>query len=172
LSCEGEEFQVFIPRSSEHTLELEINGKNYLARIQGRQLSSLQFSVDGEPYHILYSEDRDHREYIGLGGHIFLMKRFDFLPNELIAASAESLGSDKSHVTAPMPGKVIKLNVKPGDSVKKGTLLLIIEAMKMENNIVASRDAIIKEVNVEMNQLVEVHSPLVVFEEEGVGVTR
>jgi acetyl-CoA carboxylase biotin carboxylase subunit len=172
LSCEGEEFQVFIPRSSEHTLELEINGKCYLARIQGRQLSSLQFSVDGEPYHILYSEDRDHREYIGLGGHIFLMKRFDFLPNELIAASAESLGSDKSHVTAPMPGKVIKLNVKPGDSVKKGTLLLIIEAMKMENNIVASRDAIIKEVNVEMNQLVEVHSPLVVFEEEGVGVTR
>jgi pyruvate carboxylase len=99
-----------------------------------------------------------------MGDHIFLMRRHDLLPNELVAASGEALGSDKSHVNAPMPGKVIKISVKPGDTVKKGALLLIIEAMKMENNIVASRDAKIKEVNVMMNQLVQVHTPLVVFE--------
>jgi biotin carboxyl carrier protein len=94
------------------------------------------------------------------------MKRHDFLPNELFAASGESLGSDQSHVNAPMPGKVIKINVKSGDEVKKGEVMLIIEAMKMENNITATRDAKINKVNVELNQMVEVQTPLVVFKEE------
>lgn len=167
VSCEGEEFSLFIPGFSAKDLDLETNGKLYHAEVRDIQPSFLQFAVDGEPYHMLYSEDRDHRKYISMGGHIFLMKRLDFLPNELIAASTESLGADLFHVNAPMPGKVIKINVKPGDEVKKGTTLLILEAMKMENNIVAFRDAKIKNVNVELNQLVEVHSPLVVFEEEG-----
>nr|MBC8458068.1 biotin/lipoyl-binding protein [Deltaproteobacteria bacterium] len=166
VSCEGEEFPVYLPKYTEDGVEIEIAGKRFRAGVRDRQPSSLHFTVNEEPYHILYSEDRDHREYISMGGHIFLMKRHDFLPNELLAASAESLGSDLSHVSAPMPGKVIKINVKPGDEVKKGAVLLILEAMKMENNIVASREAKIKEVNVDLQQLVEVHTPLVVFEEE------
>ncbi|MFH1159805.1 MAG: acetyl-CoA carboxylase biotin carboxylase subunit, partial [bacterium] len=172
VSCEGENFPVSIPRYSEGIIEIEIAGKTYRAGIGQPQKSALQFTVDGEPYHILYSEDRDHREYISMGGHIFLMKRFDFLPSELIAASAELLGTDHSHVSAPMPGKVIKINVKPGDTVKKGKVLLILEAMKMENNIIAFRNAKIKEVNVALQQLVEVHTPLVVFEEEDSEVAK
>jgi len=166
VSCEGEEFPVYIPSCSEHELEIEINGNSYHAEKHAAKDCLLQFTVNQEPYHILFSEDRDHREYVSLGGHIFLMKRLDFLPDERIAASDESLGADQSHMNAPMPGKVIKINVKPGDKVKKGSVLLILEAMKMENNIVASRDAVISEVNVELNEQVKVHSPLVVFEEE------
>ncbi|MFH1297908.1 MAG: acetyl-CoA carboxylase biotin carboxylase subunit [Bacteroidota bacterium] len=172
VSCEDEEFPVFISCYSDEALTIEIAGKSYHARIRDIQPSFLQFTVNDESYHILFSEDRDHREYISMGGHIFLMKRHDFLPNELSAASPESQGSDQSHVSAPMPGKVIKINVKPGDKVKKGAVLLIIEAMKMENNIVASREAKIKEVNVDLQQLVEVHSPLVVFEEENSEIAK
>jgi len=172
ISCEGEEFNICIPRSNESWMEFEIEGKIYHAEIRDYHNSSLQFTVDQEPYHILYSEDKDHQEYISLEGHIFLMKRFDFLPNEMIASSTEFLGTDHSHINAPMPGKVIKINVKSGDEVKKGDVLLIIEAMKMENNIVASRDALIQEVNVELQQLVEVHSPLVVFEEENSEIAK
>ena len=166
VSCDGEETSVFIPRNHENWMEFEIGGKLYQAEAVDCQNSSLQFTIDTEPYHILYSEDKDNQEYISMGGHIFLMTRLDFLPDEMVAASSESLGADHSHINAPMPGKVIKINVKPGDEVKKGEVLMILEAMKMENNIVAFRDAKIEEVNVEMNQLVEVHSPLVVFEEE------
>ena len=166
VSCEGEEFPVFIPEYAEKKLDIEIAGTLYHAEKRDITDCYLQFTVDGEPYHILCSEDQDHREYISMGGHIFLMKRLDLLPDERIAASAESLGADQSHVNAPMPGKVIKINVKPGDKVKKGAILLILEAMKMENNIVASRDAVVSEVNVELNEQVKVHSPLVVFEEE------
>ncbi|MBM3404576.1 MAG: acetyl-CoA carboxylase biotin carboxylase subunit [Bacteroidetes bacterium] len=166
IICEGKEFHVRIPRYSEQWTEFEIAGIVYRAEISDYQASSLLFTIDNEPYHILYSEDRDHQEYISLGGHLFLMKRLDFLPDERVAASTESLDSDHSHINAPMPGKVIKINVKPGDDVKKGDVLLILEAMKMENNILAFRDARIREVNVSLKQLVEVHTPLIVFEDK------
>lgn len=49
-------------------------------------------------------------------------------------------------VNAPMPGKILAVNFKPGDAVKRGDTVMILEAMKMENEIVAPRDAKISEV--------------------------
>jgi biotin carboxyl carrier protein len=51
-------------------------------------------------------------------------------------------------IECPIPGVVLKVNVSPGDSVKKGQVMFILEAMKMENEIMAPRDANIVEVNV------------------------
>jgi glutaconyl-CoA/methylmalonyl-CoA decarboxylase subunit gamma len=51
-------------------------------------------------------------------------------------------------ITAPMPGTVLSINVKVGESIKKGQVLLILEAMKMENEITASVDGSITSVNV------------------------
>jgi len=53
-----------------------------------------------------------------------------------------------------MPGKVIKVNVKEGDEVKRGTILLVVEAMKMENNIVSVADAVVETVNVKEGDMV------------------
>ncbi|QXM08134.1 pyruvate carboxylase [Geomonas subterranea] len=54
--------------------------------------------------------------------------------------------SNPKHVGAPMPGKVIKLNVKVGDAVKAGDILAVTEAMKMETNIKAKEDGAVAEV--------------------------
>lgn len=51
-------------------------------------------------------------------------------------------------VSAPMPGTILSVNVKVGDSVKAGDTLCILEAMKMENEIVAPADATVKAINV------------------------
>ncbi len=51
-------------------------------------------------------------------------------------------------VEAPMPGNIVNVAVKVGDQVKKGQLLVVLEAMKMENEIVAARDGQISSVNV------------------------
>ena len=62
-----------------------------------------------------------------------------------------------------MPGRVIKINVKQGDKVNKGDVLLIVEAMKMENNIASTRDAVIEKVNVSVGDTVDGSTSLVVF---------
>lgn len=51
-------------------------------------------------------------------------------------------------VTAPMPGNILDVKVKPGDAVKAGATLLILEAMKMENEILAPSDGTVRSVNV------------------------
>lgn len=50
-------------------------------------------------------------------------------------------------VTAPMPGTILEVKVKPGQAVKKGDVLMILEAMKMENEIVAPQDGTVASVN-------------------------
>ena len=54
-----------------------------------------------------------------------------------------------------MPGVIVKLNVKPGQSVRKDEVLLVLEAMKMENEIKASRDCVVKEVLVKEKSSVD-----------------
>jgi biotin carboxyl carrier protein len=64
-----------------------------------------------------------------------------------------------------MPGKIIEIFVKPGDSIKSGKPLLIMEAMKMENEMRASRDVTIKEVCVKQGDSVEASAVLIRFED-------
>ncbi|WP_286233764.1 biotin/lipoyl-containing protein, partial [Romboutsia ilealis] len=56
------------------------------------------------------------------------------------------------NITAPMPGTITNILVKDGDSVKKGQVLAILEAMKMENEIVAPRDGAITVISVDKGQ--------------------
>lgn len=69
------------------------------------------------------------------------------------AAAAGAQGSVK--VSAPMPGKILGLKANVGDSVKKGDVLLILEAMKMENEIVAPEDGTVASINVAVGTAVE-----------------
>ncbi len=65
-------------------------------------------------------------------------------------------GSALAHVTAPLPGKVVKVAVRSGETVERGATLVVLEAMKMELSVDAPRDAIIDEVAVsEGDQVVE-----------------
>ncbi len=66
-------------------------------------------------------------------------------------------------VNAPMPGKVIAVAVTVGQTVKKGDLLLTLEAMKMENEIFAQADAVVSEVLVEAGQTVPAGGPMIVL---------
>ncbi|MGV8983229.1 biotin/lipoyl-containing protein [Clostridium sp.] len=63
-------------------------------------------------------------------------------------AGVKKIVSTGEKIECPMPGKVLKVNVNCGDSVKKGQVMFILEAMKMENEIMAPHDAKVIEVNV------------------------
>lgn len=65
------------------------------------------------------------------------------------AATTPSVENGASAVQAPMPGTILDVRVKAGDRVSKGQTLMILEAMKMENEILAPHDCSVKQIHVE-----------------------
>eukprot|EP01080_Neovahlkampfia_damariscottae_P005074 gene5074-8674_t len=76
-----------------------------------------------------------------------------------------SLNEDKiGSLKSPMPGKIIKVNVKQGDKVKKGQPLIIMEAMKMEHTIRATSDGVVKKIHFKVGDMVKRSSDLAELE--------
>ncbi len=85
-------------------------------------------------------------------------------PIEQPTSSPTAVTGNEEKVTAPMSGVVLKVNAKPGDSVKDAQSLIVIEAMKMENEILAPRDCNVKEIFVKEGQQVEMDQLLLTVE--------
>ena len=68
-----------------------------------------------------------------------------------------------AEIKAPMPGKILKINVSEGDNVNEGDTVLILEAMKMENEIVADTSGKVKKVSVSVNDMVETDDTLLII---------
>ena len=79
------------------------------------------------------------------------------------AAAAPAVTGAGDAVTAPMPGTILKVNVKVGDAVKAGTVLCVLEAMKMENEIMAPKAGTVTQVLATKGGSVDTGAPLVVI---------
>ncbi len=78
------------------------------------------------------------------------------------APAAASLAAGEV-VKSPMPGNILKINVSQGQAVKEGDVLIVLEAMKMENEIVAPKAGSVAQIAVSKGQVVETGTPLVVI---------
>lgn len=67
-------------------------------------------------------------------------------------------------ITAPMPGKILDVKANAGQSVKKGDVVVLLEAMKMENEVVAPQDGTIASINVNSGDMVEAGNVLVTMD--------
>lgn len=84
------------------------------------------------------------------------------VPETPAAPAPVNLASGET-VSAPMPGNIIRVDVKEGDKVISGQILVILEAMKMENEIVSPKDGTVAQVVTSKGAVVETGSPLVVI---------
>ncbi len=145
------------------------------------------FSVNGQPFrwdlsevsagyfHILYENQSFTAEVVkadaaaksfvikvnGSIYHVAVKDKFDLLLEKMGMNSNAS--SRVNSVKAPMPGLIIDLKVKAGDTVKAGDSLLILEAMKMENIIKSQGDGVVKNVKVKKGESVEKNQVLIEF---------
>ena len=122
---------------------LLISGASYVADVNEGDDGRLLVDVDGEIYRIRMEEETRHLIRTRAGG--------------------EAHGRGQVLV-APMPGKVVRVAVQAGQAVKAGDALLVVEAMKMENEFRAMAAGTVKEVRVEPGQAVNAGDILVVVE--------
>ena len=93
---------------------------------------------------------------------IVLKDKYDDLLNQLGLDAATN--KKDNEVKAPMPGQVLDILVKAGDTINEGDGLIVLEAMKMENIIKSTRDGVIQEVHAKKSNSVEKNAVLIVFE--------
>ena len=79
------------------------------------------------------------------------------------AAAAPAVTGAGEAVTAPMPGNILKVNVQQGQAVKAGDVLVVLEAMKMENEIMAPKNGTVTQVLVSKGATVDTGAPMVVI---------
>lgn len=108
-------------------------------------------------------KDFDTKQYtLQINSNTYQIK-IDNSLDQLIKKLGFSIGSSKktNDIKAPMPGIIIGIEVKEGDVVKEGDTLIILEAMKMENAILSSRDATVKSILVKTGETVEKNKLLI-----------
>jgi len=97
-----------------------------------------------------------------VGGRRFAVEVND--PRDTSRGPRSSLGSGRQNVVAPIPGKVVRVLVKAGDSVDEGQGLVVVEAMKMQNEMKASRPGRVIEIRAQAGDTVSAGDTLAVLE--------
>ena len=124
-----------IHSADKYGIDVEFNGKRHYSRITIKDNNVL--------VHMPYGD-----------------VNLEIKPRFLMPGSEKPQGS----LSAPMPGKVIALNVKKGSKVKAGDVLVILEAMKMEHSIKAAEDGVVSKILISKNDQVENGAPLMIVD--------
>ena len=120
--------------------------------------------IEEKSFRVYLVRDDDKRYVYFQGQNLTVQEPTDESGSAL--AGVEGSQEDKFVVKAPMPGKVIKINVKEKEEVRKNQTLAIVEAMKMENEIKSSIDGSVKKIHVSAGDLVDSEKPLIELEEK------
>lgn len=120
-----------------------IRGKKIDVEIKKVEDNIAFIEVNGTPYEV-----EIHKE-------IKTTKTPTIVRKDLPKPDTKAIKSEKVYeVKSPLPGNIISVNVKEGDTVKKGDVLLLMEAMKMENKVLCEKDGVVKSIKVSPGQAV------------------
>lgn len=128
-------------------------------------MKEYKFKINGSLYNVsINSLQKDTAEVV-VNGREYIVNIESVEKNQKSNQSAESSELPKEepgttsknairNIKSPLPGIIVEINVKPGDSVKKGQKIAVIEAMKMENEIIADCDGVVSEIKVKVGDSV------------------
>lgn len=122
------------------TYKFTISGNKYTVNIKSFEDNIAEIELNGTPYTVEMEQEIKTSKTPKL---IRPEKPEQKAPTEI------QKGSGLSKIIAPLPGTIFKIIAKEGDAVKKGDPVLIMEAMKMENNVLAEKEGVIKKILVQ-----------------------
>ena len=158
LEAYGEDIKLNYKSNRDNSFNFSFEETSHVVKVINSGHGSVEIDKDGQRSQ--YTLDKIGDEW--LVHSTFCDFEFRELPRYPISSSDDFGGG----LVAPMPGAILSIDIKPGDSVKKGDVLVILEAMKMEHRITAPRDGIVGSVQAEVGEQVENEQLLVTLEDE------
>lgn len=138
------------------------NGETKEHVIEATQLDKvLNILMDGKSFDVGMVDHKDYVE-VEVVGERHLINVYDPRKKSLTMMDADGGGL----IQTQMPGRVIEVCVQEGDVVSKGQIMVIVEAMKMENPLKATKDGVVSEIYVENGDLVEAKAKLLLIDTE------
>ncbi len=156
INIQDEQFEAFIDNHTGKLVSLRQNGKPVSVEILNWNTDNKYSVSNGKTIsNVLVNEMNDDLElFIGCRStEVSVKTDRDILIDKYKAKAKQEQGAVK--VLSPLPGLVTKVEVTPGLQLKKGDCIVVIEAMKMENEIAAPKDCVVKELNIEEGQAIE-----------------
>lgn len=154
--------KTFSISATDQSVSIQINKKSHSfpcpSSKNGKSTKSFtQTEIGGRLVHLFIEKSGDRRILTWPGGNIEITT---------VPWQSNSNASDGSlqPLKLTMPGKVLKINVKAGDLIKQGDCIAVVEAMKMENNLLATADAKIKQIHASEGDRLDAGANLVSFE--------
>ena len=163
VDLEGAKVPVSITAAEHGKVKGKIGETPFAVEFIQYENRQLKLMLNGRTETVYCSVNDEQKTIVNYHGLNFTCYRVDQLNDTLDYACKETV-NDKSRLVSPMPGKVVKINVKEGDEVNEGTIMMVVEAMKMENNIVAAVQAKVKKILVAEGQMVDNKMQLIELE--------
>ncbi len=159
----------FIHLNETHTISIEKSSGLFRATIGDEQYdveniiirsNNLSFLLNKKLYTISFAQDKE-KMYLAVDGDYFFIER----EKGVDSRTRESTLQKSDSVSSPMPGLIVKIPVAVGESIKSGATLAIVEAMKMQNELRAPRDGVVKKINFKEGDQIDALQPIVELEE-------
>jgi biotin carboxyl carrier protein len=158
-----EEVQVEVEDVAEGRLVLTLHGKRHAVDALSLPHGAVSLLVDGQVYDVEF-DDVGEEVQVQVRGDVFRVDVADERSLRLRAGAAPLKVEGRVVLTAPMPGKVVRLLVKQGEKVQEGQGLLVVEAMKMENELKSPKAGTVTEVFAREGSAVEANAQLLTVE--------
>jgi biotin carboxyl carrier protein len=160
-------------KDGEKKVEIERVGNTYVGSIDGRPFmadarmidgpASMSLIVDKKCYEIIVNNS-GRTMLVATGGDEFEVEVQDELEHRSTTSDAHALDLEVEEIKAPMPGVVVSVEVEPGQEISAGTPLVIVEAMKMQNEIAAVAAGKVKQILVKAGAVVESKQTLAIID--------
>jgi len=133
--------------------------------LHSKTMEELNIKIDGKEHIVKVEETENGKIRVHLENEVFEVETKREVEEEILNIEKDKdKNVQKKVISAPLPGVVISINVKKGDMVKEGDSLIKLVAMKMENDIIAERNGIVKEIKAKKNSSVNTGDILIVLE--------
>ena len=144
--------------------EITADSRNYSLEFQPIDHSVFVVRLNAKNYRVLLESIDGELIHLRVQGRLCIVHLQNELSRRLeLPKRGRSLGATKTEVHAPMPGLVVGVMVQAGDRVQPGSTLIVLEAMKMENEIRTMFDGTVAKVHVQRGSAVEKGETLVTF---------